>query len=321
MAVSGKIADGVINIALAGLDAAKTQLANLAETAKKVSGQLSTIGATSKIGFATLTASVTGFLAAADPVRMEIFHQKILILGIYIGRIFIPILDDATKFIDKLIAYFASLSSEQMDNIEHWTRIALEVLGVVAGITSFIAIANKAIGVIRAITTVIGLLEAETGIGLVLALAAVAFGVLELTGGMEKLQPIIEKVQKLFSEFMGAILEPFMNLLSELAEQFIGAFQQVAKAVIPLFKSICEVFGSVFAAIKPVIDQLSALFGQFVAELIPAFNDLAAQFQGLVAEFIPILKEMGKAFGDMATLVGGFLLQLLPSRPVNRILQ
>ena len=95
MAVSGQIGEGVIKIALAGLDAAKKALSGLSDSVDKLGKASASVGGAST--FVALTGSITGFLKAADPVRFEIFTQKLMILSYEIGKTFIPILKDATS--------------------------------------------------------------------------------------------------------------------------------------------------------------------------------------------------------------------------------
>jgi phage-related protein len=326
VAVSGKIADGVIKIALAGLEAAKAQLAAAQSQAQKLGQSLGTIGSASSRGFAVATAGITGFLKAADPVRFEIFSQKLQVLAMYIGLSFIPILDDAITTVDRLIAYFANLTDGQREQILHWTKIVTTVLAAGAALGTVVAVLPKALGLLRALSVVIGLLTAETGIGLVLALAGVAFAVLEMTGGLDKLMPLLGRLQAAFSGFVDKALGPLLDVFAEVAgqvvDQFVAAFEELAPVVaelgreigrlvseaLPIFAQLGKEFGAVVSAVVGALAKLIPpfvqIFGVFMKLYTLYIATLAKVFLGLAGAVVSVLPAFVQVLGMITDVIG-----------------
>ncbi|OWK46628.1 hypothetical protein [Fimbriiglobus ruber] len=338
--VSGTIANGFIKIALSGLDTAKKQLAQVQETAAKVGGALQSVGAASAKGFAVGTASITGFLKAADPVRFSIFQAKLEILTMYIGRMFIPILEDAIKVVDRITDFFKSLSKEQEESVLKWTKIALSVLAVGTAIGALVAVGQKLLGFVKALQIALTILETSTGVGIVLVLAGIAVAVLELTGGMDALKETVGNLIKSFGGF-GDGLSPISGALQKLGETFskifarIGAVAapilnkvvaQISKLVssaVPLIERIGKVFEDVVseigpivesavATVGPVIDELGTIFTKLVGDLTPIITDIGKQWGKLAADMLPVVVSLGKQFLEAGQQIATAFVQILP---------
>lgn len=318
MAVSGTVANGVIKIALAGYEAVKKQLAQLHTEAQNAGKALGTIGTTSSAAFAAASAGVLGFLKAADPVRFEIFSQKLQILAMYIGLSFIPILVEATAVVDKLIEYFKNLTDEQRENIVHWTKIGLGILAAGSALGTVMVILPKVIALLRALTVVVSLLTSSTGIGLVVALAAVAFAVFELSGGFEKLKPVIEKIQDVFGKFVTSVLGPLMDVLGELAKEAAEQFAALFDAVAPVLTDIGKEVGKMFREVAPIFKALGKEFGKIAAQvgellgkMIPPLIQLASVFLKLWVVYQATLAKIWLALAEAVVKVFPPFLKIL----------
>ncbi len=225
MAITGKISSAMIKIALQGYEAAKTQLSALAAKAKESGDAFKTIGQMGAAGFATATASIAGFLSAADPYRFTIFTQKLEILSIHIGRIFIPLLIQVTDWLDQVINYFRSMSDEQREQILYWTKVVLVILGVIAALATFVAIGAKVIAVIRAISVAFTLLGYAGPVRVVVLVAMLLAGLIELlrvTGGLDALWKVFVKI----GAAIGAVVRDITDMTNSILE-LIGVIDDI----------------------------------------------------------------------------------------------
>lgn len=297
--VTGKIADGVIKIALAGYEAVKGQLTALQAQTKKLGDSLLTIGSASSRGFAVATGGIAGFLKAADPVRFTVFTQKLEILGIYIGLTFIPLLQSAIDWLDRLIGFFKGLTDEQREQILHWTKVGLAVLAAGTALGTVALVLPKIIGLIKALAVAVSILTSSTGVGLVLALAAAAFGVFQLLKATGKLDPLLASLEKAFGGFTEAVA---------------SVFGKLAAVVAPLLETVVGVASDLFSrlveAVVPVVEQVVATVGEMLSQLLPVVVPFLKALGKLLASLIPPLVQIGAAVLKLYVLWYGTLFKL-----------
>jgi hypothetical protein len=312
MAVSGNIASGFIKIALSGYDAAKKQLVQLQQQGTQVAGVLSNMGAASSKGFSVGTSAIIGFLKAADPTRFAIFQAKLGALSIHIGTIFIPLLIDAISWLDKVNEFFASLTDEQKESILFWTKVGLAIAAVGTAIGGIILVGNKLISFMKGLSVIIGLLEAETGIGLVLAFAGIAFAIFEMVGGFEALKPIIADISKSFGG-LGDGLAPIKEALAGLAAKFVDVFSKIVNAIKPLIAKLVATFSTFVEAVIPIVSEVATVFSGLVSDLVPIIGEMISQFAKLGESLIPIFTNLFKTFMEVGKQIINTVVAMLPS--------
>ncbi len=340
MAVSGTIAEANVKIALKGLDAVKAQLASVGPQLAKVNEGIKSVGAASAKGFAAASASVFGFVRAADPVRWTIFTQKIEILSMYIGRAFIPIIDSAINSIDKITAYFRGLSTEQLESISNWTKITLEVLGAVTAFSVLYGIVGKVVVILGQFGTVAGLVGSACGklggavrilgsafsllanagplklIGILAAVAAAIFAVMAPTGVLDGLlqsvadifknvmtaaQPLLDAFGQL-AQTLGAKLAPILTALLTPLQPILDAFDEAGKQILPALVELGQALADAFTQLAPVFVQLAGVFAQFLV--------LLAQVAGeLLGKLLPVFAQL---LAQVVSLAAVLISKLIP---------
>lgn len=125
---------------------------------------LGTLANKAAVGFATLSAAVTTFVAAASPEDFDDFKGVLAEIGVQIGRVLVPILREFTKWLEGLRDYLRGLSSEQREQITGWVKWALVVAAATVAVAKlgqallFLATSNPVGALITALGIVVGLL-------------------------------------------------------------------------------------------------------------------------------------------------------------------
>lgn len=302
--VSGKIADGTIKIVLAGYDVAKTQLSGLQTQLKQLNAGMAAVGSASSKGFAVASGGITSLLKAADPVRFEIFTQKIQILAMYLGQALIPILANAIKQLDKMIEVVKNLTNEQKDQILHWTKVALVVLAAGTALGVVATILPTVTTLVQGLAVAIKLLTSgPLGVILLLLGAAAAaflkFG--DTSGGLTK---ILEPLGELFGKIagvVGAVLAPVLDYLMKIFEAFgpllatlFDLFMQLLPPLASLGKALGEVLLVVGELVGSVLKLLFNLLGEILVVLADVANELLKAFGPVLIEAVKIVVEVLK---------------------------
>jgi hypothetical protein len=255
---SSNIATGIVVYASKGFAAIQAELTKFQAKLKSVGEGLQKLGG--QRNFAVMTASITGLVAAADPVRFRNFTASLQILSMQVGRIFIPLLKDATRWVDQLAAYFRKLTDEQRMQILHWVKIAL------AG-AAFVMVATKIVGVLGAVGNALPVLSA--GVKAV----GMAFNSLGKAGG-----PV------------GAIL---------LVLGLIAGVLTLVEAKTGFISKIFDKWGGLLEPLQPFFDKISAAVGELFDKMGPAIEKVAASVMGLIEAVAPAYVAMGKVYADI----------------------
>jgi hypothetical protein len=277
VAVTGKLADSVIKIALAGYDQAKAQLTALKAQLQTIHSGMAAIGSASSKGFALATGSITGFLKAADPVRFEIFTQKIQILSMYIGLSFIPILDRAIKWLDKVINYFKHLTDEQREQILHWTELAVKVLAAGVALGVIATVLPTLITLVKGLAIALKLLTSGPVGALIVGVVALALAFNKLGGSM--------------------------SVFGRIGDAIKNVFEKIGSVLSTVFAPVFSFFGKIWDAIKPIFETIGNTASDLVTTVTPYFTTLWELVKALIAP----LQGVASAVGDVLQAFGGLV--------------
>ncbi|AWM39778.1 hypothetical protein GobsT_18600 [Gemmata obscuriglobus] len=324
MAVTGKIADGIIQIALAGYEKVKEQLNAVKGQLGQMKNGLDTLTSASAKGFAVASAGILGFLKAADPVRFTIFTQKLEVLAIHIGRTFIPLLESAIKWIDKLIAYFSKLSDGQRDNILHWSKIGLLILGVgtaigkaISLISSLWSLISAGVGVVRPLVEI---LSKIIPIGKVLRLLTLGFLLFngeagratELFGklkemalpALESLWGVLKKVYEAFVQVGGLVGDIVDDIFNGIGGGLLDVFEEALPLIqlaLNHMKAILDLIGTALSEVVSVIKDAKAIYSVLREKKASELPKAIAQGLGRA-----VVNDLEGAAGNISDFFGGF---------------
>ena len=85
---------------------------------------------TSGSAFTQLQQGISGVVAAASPRVMAEWNASWFALQATVGRLFIPIMREASAKIIEVARWIRSITDKQKENIVYWTKIALAVTGL-----------------------------------------------------------------------------------------------------------------------------------------------------------------------------------------------
>lgn len=167
-----KLAELDVSIAMKGWEAMKKQLGEAKEMLTTVETGIDKIAKVSGRAFTYASASIMGFVTAGLRGTYEgerlAFQMDKLSKGI--AAIFLPTIQQVSKYLQQAVDWFQSLTREQQDSYRKWILIGLGVLLVVSKIPTLIS----ALGAVRTALVALG----PAGAPLVaLTAAMVALGV------------------------------------------------------------------------------------------------------------------------------------------------
>ncbi len=331
MAIKGTIAEGFIKIIMQGWNEAKAALSKIQAQVQKLGETFSSIGSVSGRAFAITTGSMLGFLKAADPTRMTIFTQRLMILSMHIGSIFIPLLIKATKVLDNLILFFKNLTPHQQAMIRRWTEIALAVLGVGMAIGILGKALTTLIVVIRTLTAAIGILEVATGVGVVLAVLALALTIYELYKNSKTLEPVLNALENAWDTFCSA-MKPVFDLFKKIGAEGEGVFKPMFKALTPILQACVHVLEKLIQPLTRIMTSFLEMFRVYRAtgakmwenltsnstKLIPLIQkfghyceDAFDRLQKIIKKVQPAIESLIKELGELWEVIGSFLIEVL----------
>lgn len=292
-----------------------------AENLKAGFGSFATFSAAS---FATASASIKSFTSAASPKEFEDFEFAVFRVSLQLGRVFLPILRDATAFFNRLADTLRDLTDDQREQVEHWTRLALKITGAVTAVAGIIAVAAplvsallRVVSVVRVLTAVLGALMSTTGVGLVLALAGLAFAIgtagdeLGGLGGIgEKLREVFAKLGPIFDavlKVLGAAVEPVLAVLKTLADVVTSGLMQAFNAVLPVLQECAGIISgalqSAFNTVMPALQRVFDSLKKAGESVLPALVSVATALAGVLANLAPVLGSVAEVFATVLAAV------------------
>jgi hypothetical protein len=129
--------------------------------------------------FATGTAAITGFAAAASPAAIDTLTGSVKLLSAQIGQSFIPIVAKASYQIQQARLFVRNLDDATKSNIVQWVLYGTAVAGAVVVTVKIVGVLTKLVGVAQLAASGIALLYANPVL-VGLATLAVSLGVIAL---------------------------------------------------------------------------------------------------------------------------------------------
>ncbi len=248
----------------------------LGEQLGKLTPVLQQIGSTAQRTFAVGTASIIGMLKVADPARFAKLHGALLALAVNVGSIFIPVLQKAIDFIERLVVLFNNLSGEQKANILRWVGVAGAVVGVIALIPKLIALINFT-------TAAMGALGVSTGIAtggisvLIGAIAALGGSFIIMNASGEKSKGILNSLY--------ALVQPFIDIVKSI----IPTVQTVGATMIRNFALIANLFKPFFAKLVQGMGMVAASVSRLAVAFMPLFTLFTRLWRAALSIILPLV--------------------------------
>jgi phage-related protein len=224
------------------------------------------------IAFGAATGSVLAFVGSADPKGMDDFKFQLYAIGLQIGRVFIPVIHDATELLSQLREWFESLTDAQRDNILHWAKITVVVAGIVL-------LVPKVIGAFQALGSAMTLFGIKAAIAWALATGGISLLITLIAAAIAAIVAFFSFENKDSGGFFGAIGQG----VSQLWETTKAVFTAIAEWISGVFSSIWE-------GIKPVVDVVVEIGSVIFEVLGVAFTFLADL---ITATIVPVFKFLG----------------------------
>jgi phage-related protein len=314
-------------------DVAKTAT----EAFKKFTTQVEKIGNAAKYGFAIATASILGFIRAADPYSFSRFAGNLAALSVQIGSIFLPIIDKLNKGLEGLLGWFRNLSDKQKDNILHWVEIGVAVLGFLMLIPKMIALFNMASAAMAffGVTTGVATGGITTVLGIIAALIPAVIGLGAVMGGageeasifgsiLAAFKPIIDPVMNAFNQFTSKLLPLFSRFgevvakvwqslggifgaVSQIIQAEVGAFAGIFEAVLPVVMEYVKSFAGVLNNLADVVAPVFGLMTRVLKVVADAYTSGFKTIGAVVGAVMPVIEALMEVFGAVAEAVTSLL--------------
>lgn len=226
-----------IQVVLEGLQKAKKELDNLKKKVGEAKQGLSDMGNKAAVGFGVGVGAIGKFVQMADPVGFERFQVAIAKVGIQVGRFFVPLLREATVWVDKISDYLKGLSDDVRENVLHWAKVTLAVLGTVA---VFAKVGSALMGMLSPFNIIAGLL-------MLVFQRASAGG-----GSMGSLQSVFERIQTAIAPLIAALMT-LVEAIAPIIEQMMPAFISAFESIIGIITWIVELFAGFNETVLTII--------------------------------------------------------------------
>lgn len=249
----------------------------LAASIDSLGNRISAMGTRASIAFAAMQAGILKAVSSADPTGWKMFTTQLEILSLHVGRIFIPILRDLTKWVHEVAMWFKNLSQPTRQLIVEWTRFAAVALVVVAvGSKLGGILLGMVAGVVSMTASVLGLvgslfssIAAWAGFTVAEAVAAIATSV--LTGGIWAVVMAI-----------AALVAGLAVITAGLALAVAGFFV-LGQQGDTLGQKLMNAWKAVWSVLKPFVDAMLRAVDRLTASwraFATVFGEIAQQILG-----------------------------------------
>lgn len=127
----------------------------LLSNVNEIKGKLSASFLTLNNAFEPAQSAILGLVQAASPQAFNTFLGSMRLLAASIGNAFIPLVIDASKWIQKLAGYIREMDPETKKLITTWTGYAVAVVGAVAAMKALSLVWSASISILSALGTAI----------------------------------------------------------------------------------------------------------------------------------------------------------------------
>lgn len=274
------------------------------ETAKALSDTFTKVGAVAAKAFMGGTAAITGFVRLASPRGFDDFTVALATVGIQLGTIFVPLLRQATAFLNAFADRLRALTPEQKTHILHWVEVGLAIAGVLMIVPRVIAAINLVRGAMLAFG--VSTAFATGGISVLLAAAALLIPYLVQLfqgGGAGNFGGAFagagEALEKLWN-----IAKGVFDRISLIVEQIVGIVGAIVEPVISIISRGLD-------ALQPVLNGVIDMFGEVVGLageiLVPVFHLLGTVIEGALALLQPIFQMFGLNMSSVSQIIRDYV--------------
>lgn len=307
-----------------------------AQTAAQLSGKMGLSGLlaivnASQEDYDKLTEAIDGSTGAAQKMadvmqdnlegRITILKSNLEGLAIQLGELIIPYVEKVVAFLQKLIAWFAGLSSAQQENIIKWAAFAAALgpsLIAIGKVVSAVGILGGAFGKIPLLMTKVkgAFTVVQTAIaGVSAPVVALVAIVGTLIAAFVNLWTTNEGFRNSIIEIWNNIKETFDNLVSQIAERFSGlgiSFTTIIETLKAVWNGFCEILAPVFIAAFEIVQEVFQLISDSIISvldmLIGLFTGNWEQFlNGVKGTWESIWKFIKSLFETVVNMIKGIL--------------
>lgn len=305
------------------------------EVATAASNSINQVGSVATRGFAILTGGIGAAVRMADPVGWLYFTAAIQGVSIQIGRIFVPLLRQVTRYLIDLEHVLRSLTDAQRESILKWAKIALVVLGSVMAFSQLFGMLSSGFSIMSGFVTVLTALGASGPVGWIIAIAGAIAALIAVvaiaSGGMGGLfsgiRPALDALLNAFQtcfaaiqpiiqqgmQFMTAAINIGLRTIIPFITQFVGLLAstigRLAGILQPIISAVLGSLLALYQQVQPVIQSiLTGLMGLFQA----VFGVMTRMYAAVAPIIGSILQAIIPLFGQIYTFFYGLIARLLP---------
>ena len=231
---------GTLQKGLKGLGSA------IAETTQK----LDKLASKATLPFAALVGVIGKTVSVADPVRFAQFGLAFDRISLHLGRVFIPLLQEITGWLNRVADYFKGLTNEQRESILAWTKTAV-------GIGAVLIVLPKVISFITSLTTLL------SPVGLALMAIGAVIGAL----GTEGLGKVFDAIKESLLSFWN-VIEPVVSAVQGMVQTLIDSFSSLLEMAAPALGGLKDMFADIFGFIGQVIIKVVDSIGWVIKKLM-----------------------------------------------------
>lgn len=290
---------------VAGLSSAfSAAAAKMTETAKALSETFTKVGAVASKAFMGGTAAITGFVRLASPRGFDDLTVALATVGIQLGTIFVPLLRQATAFINAFADRLRALTPEQKTQILHWVETGLAIAGVLMIVPRIIA----GINLVRGAMLAFGASSAVATGGITLLLGAAAAALPYLIqlfqgGGIEGLGGAFagagEALTKLWNMAKGVF-----DRITPIVERIVGVVGAIVEPVISIFTRGLDMLGPVLNGVIDTFGTVADLAGTL---LVPIFHLLGVVIETAMAIVSPLFEAFGLSMSNVSQIIRDYV--------------
>ena len=228
--------------------------------------------------------------------QLTILKSSLEGLAIAFGSLIVPIIKQATSFIQKIVDYLNNLDEAQKQRI-------LKIAGIVAAVGPVLIVIGKVITILGTLGKVLSFLVANP-VGLIIAaIAALVVGFIYLWNHCEGFRNFFINLWKTLKSVVSAVVDWFVQAWKDVSTFFVDLWNSISNFFSSVWESITGFFTGAWDAIVSVWQSVAEWFSTNVIEPIKAF--FAPLFEWYVELFTSIWDFISSVFETIAEIAKG----------------
>jgi hypothetical protein len=226
------------------LDATKTKTTEATATTVKLGDAFKTLGQQINVALGAGIAVVGNFVRQGLSMGAmgQLLRFQMQRLALTMSGLFRPEIEKVTQLVEKITNWINNLTSAQKAAIAHWIQGAAAALAVAVIMPRVVAGIQAVIGTVHALGAALGLLEAETGIGVLLPIIGLLVeGLTFLMVGTDAGREALSEMWDACKELGAAFMELFKAMdLGDVLDSMMEGFLVVIKLVADLVRWVAD---------------------------------------------------------------------------------